>query len=68
MCHGRTRSLGALLERSPARVQVIATSSVALYELVAGGRFPAHLYYRLNTILLTDDREPFPGQLFASLR
>ena len=49
-------SLGMLVELSPHRAQIIATSSIALYELVASGRFPARLYYRLNAILLTDDR------------
>jgi DNA-binding NtrC family response regulator len=34
---------------------VLATSSVPLYELVADGRFPADLYYRLNVVTLTDD-------------
>jgi hypothetical protein len=48
-------SLADLTARSPARVQVIATSSVALYGRVRRGRFPAELYYRLNTIVLTDE-------------
>jgi hypothetical protein len=37
------------------RVHVLATSSICLYELVADGRFPADLYYRLNVVMLTDD-------------
>jgi hypothetical protein len=48
-------SLADLTARSDARIQVIATSSVVLYGQVARGHFPAELYYRLNTIMLTDD-------------
>jgi hypothetical protein len=47
-------ALADLLRAQP-RVQVLATSSISLYELVAGGRFPADLYYRLNVVTLTDD-------------
>jgi hypothetical protein len=47
-------ALADLLRAQP-RVQVLATSSVPLYELVADGRFPADLYYRLNVVTLTDD-------------
>jgi transcriptional regulator with PAS, ATPase and Fis domain len=47
-------ALADLLRTQP-RVQVLVTSSICLYELVADGRFPADLYYRLNVVMLTDD-------------
>jgi hypothetical protein len=51
-------ALGALADLlcTQPRVQVLVTSSICLYELVADGRFPADLYYRLNVVTLTDDR------------
>jgi hypothetical protein len=47
-------ALDGLIARSYSRIQVVATSSVALYELVARGQFHADLYYRLNVVMLTD--------------
>jgi transcriptional regulator of acetoin/glycerol metabolism len=46
------------LTRTESRVQVLATSSISLYELVADGQFPIDLYYRLNVVTLTDDITP----------
>jgi transcriptional regulator with GAF, ATPase, and Fis domain len=36
------------------RVQLIVTSSTPVFRAVQQGRFPADLYYRLNTVMLTD--------------
>ena len=48
-------ALAELIAANHRRVQVIATSSVELYELVQCGRFPADLYYRLNVVTLKDE-------------
>jgi len=37
------------------RVQIVSTSSTSLLERVQAGEFPASLYYRLNTVLLSVD-------------
>lgn len=42
-------------ERQNADVQVISTTSEALFELVNANAFDAQLYYRLNTIVLEID-------------
>jgi hypothetical protein len=49
-------ALAETIWRSHSRVQVVATSSTVLYELVVRGEFPADLYYRLNVVMLTDGR------------
>jgi transcriptional regulator of aromatic amino acid metabolism len=45
---------------------VIRTSSVVLYELVERGQFPVDLYYRLNIVVLTDDRYALSDQAPSS--
>ena len=49
-------TLADVIARSHSHMQVIATSSIVLYELVARGEFPADLYYRLNVLMLVDCR------------
>jgi hypothetical protein len=58
--------LAHLIADTHPRVQVVVTSSVVLYELVARGEFPADLYYRLNIVTLTDDRDALSGQAPSS--
>jgi hypothetical protein len=48
--------LADLLRAQP-RVQVWATSSIPLFELVADRRFPVDLYYRLNVVTLTEEHK-----------
>jgi hypothetical protein len=55
-------ALAQLIAETTSRVQVIATSSVVLYELVERGQFPADLYYRLNIVVLTDEGYAVAGQ------
>jgi len=38
------------------RVQIVSTSSTSLLERVQAGEFPASLYYRLNTVVLSVDQ------------
>ena len=38
------------------RVQIVSTSSTSMIERVQAGEFPASLYYRLNTVLLSVDQ------------
>lgn len=45
--------LTTLLNTTTPRVQVIVTSSTPVFRAVQQGRFPADLYYRLNTVMLT---------------
>lgn len=47
-------ALADVIARSHSRIQVIATSSIVLYELVVRGEFRADLYYRLNVLMLID--------------
>jgi hypothetical protein len=49
-------ALAEFIARTQSPIQVVVTSSVVLYELVAAGQFPADLYYRLNVVMLVDDR------------
>jgi len=54
-----SESLGRLaewLDTPFGRVQIVSTSSTSLLERVQAGAFPASLYYRLNTVLLSVDR------------
>jgi hypothetical protein len=51
-------ALGHLIADTHPRVQVIATSSVDVYELVERGQFPLDLYFRLNIVMLTDGGAP----------
>lgn len=46
------RLLDFLSANTQTRAQVITTTTRPLYPLVESGRFPADLYYRLNTIRL----------------
>jgi sigma-54-interacting transcriptional regulator len=55
-------SLADLIARSHTRVQVIATSSIALHKFVERGDFPAELYYRLNVISLTGESVELTGR------
>jgi hypothetical protein len=59
-------ALARLIADTHPRVQVVVTSSVVLYELVARGEFPADLYYRLNIVTLADDRDAVSGESPAS--
>jgi hypothetical protein len=54
-------ALTDVIARSHSRIQVVATSSILRYELVAAGEFPADLYYRLNIIMLTDGQPALDG-------
>ena len=44
--------LMAWLNATSPRVQVIATSTTPVFQAVQQGRFPADVYYRLNTVML----------------
>lgn len=44
--------LARWLNTAHPRVQLIATSSTPVFHAVEEGRFPADLYYRLNTVVL----------------
>jgi hypothetical protein len=61
--------LADFIARTHPRIQVVVTSSVVLYDLVAGGQFPPDLYYRLNVVMLVDDvcaaagEEPVPERV-----
>ena len=46
------RRLARWLNMTNPRVQLIATSSTPVFHAVQQGRFPADLYYRLNTVVL----------------
>jgi hypothetical protein len=46
--------LSEWLDATNPRVQLIVTSSTPVFRAVQQGRFPADLYYRLNTVMLAD--------------
>jgi hypothetical protein len=46
--------LMAWLNTTSPRVQLIATSTTPVFLAVQQGRFPADVYYRLNTVVLAD--------------
>src|SRR5262245_46262546 len=48
------RRLSEWLDETNPRVQLIVTSSTPVFQAVQQGRFPADLYYRLNTVMLAD--------------
>jgi hypothetical protein len=47
--------LSVWLENARPRIQVVSTSTAALYPLAQRGDFPLDLYYRLNTVTLRQD-------------
>jgi len=55
-CLDRQEALLTWLSEPSRRPQIIATSSIKIFPLVAQGLFLEALYYRLNTILLDDGR------------
>jgi hypothetical protein len=49
---GDLHRLNEWLDATNPRVQLIVTSSTPVFHAVQQGRFPADLYYRLNTVML----------------
>lgn len=55
LTQGSLDRLAEWLDTPFGRCQIVSTSSTSLHDRVQQGLFPAALYYRLNTLLLTID-------------